>query len=109
MPKFSKTCNNPFHSEWSDGLEGSKIIILKAYGLGELAGALAKFSAHENQIDMTKKITQLCTNCIRLCLKKRKFTRHLSTQLSTDMIERKVRLNYCCFQKVNKSRIGKCT
>ena len=88
MPKFSETCNNPFHSEWSDGLEGSKSIILKAYGLGELAGALAKFAVHENQIDMTKKVTQLCTNCIRLCLKKT-FTRHLSTQLAIDMIERR--------------------
>ena len=94
MPKFSKTCNNPLHSEWSEtseGLEGSIIVNLKAFGWLQLAEALAMFLASEKQIETTKKISQLCKNCIHQCLKKRKVTRYLHKQLSTDVIEKKVR------------------
>ena len=54
MPKFSKTCNNPLHSEFSEGLEGSTIVNLKAFGLLQFAEALAIFLACEKQIKTTK-------------------------------------------------------
>ena len=94
MPKFSKTCNNPLHSEWSEsseGLEGSIIVNFKVFGWLQLAEALAMFLASEKQIETTKKISQLCKTCIHQCLKKRKFTRYLHKRLSTDVIEIKVR------------------
>ena len=47
MPKFTKTCNNPLHSEFSEGLEGSTIVNLKAFGLLQFAEALATFLACE--------------------------------------------------------------
>ncbi len=51
MPKFSKNCNNPFHDDWSDGVDGcSRMVNLRAFGLGELAEAfdkLSKFVANE--------------------------------------------------------------
>ena len=56
MPKFAKTCNNPLHSEFSEGLEGSTIVNLKAFGLLQFAEALAIFLACEKQIKTTKKI-----------------------------------------------------
>ena len=90
MPKFTKTCNNPLHSEFSEGLEGSTIVNLKAFGLLQFAEALATFLACEKQIKTTKRIRQLCKNCIHQCCKKRNFTRNLDKRLSIKAIERKV-------------------
>ena len=80
MPKFAKTCNNPLHSEFSEGLEGSTIVNLKAFGLLQFTEALKT----------TKKIRQLCKNCIHQCCKKRNFPRNLDKRLSIKTIERKV-------------------
>ena len=94
MPKFAKTCNNPLHSEFSEGLEGSTIVNLKAFGLLQFAEALAIFLPCEKQIKTTKKIRQLCKNCICKCCKKRNFTRNLDKRLSIKVIERKVGKKY---------------
>ena len=91
MPRFAKTCNNPLHNEWSKGSEDSKVVKLKAFGWCELAEALVNFLACEKQIKRSKKISQLCKNCIYKCLKTRKITRHLPKRLPMDSIERKVR------------------
>ena len=91
MPKFTKNCNNSFH-EWSDGVDGSRRIVnLRTFGLGELAEAFAKFSAHEKNIT-SKKVTNICKTCVQQCPKKRNFTRHLS-KLSPYTIEKKVSKN----------------
>ena len=100
MPKFSKNCNNPFHDDWSDGVDGcSRMVNLRAFGLGELAEAfdkLSKFVANEKNISLKniKKVTHICKSCVQQCLKKRNFTRHLPKQISPDAIEKKVNSNY---------------
>jgi hypothetical protein len=100
MPKFSKNCNNPFHDKCSDGVDGSsRMVNLRAFGLGELAEAFAKFIANEKNITL-KKVTHICKICVQQCLKKRNFTRHLSKQLSPDAIEKKVSNNYIKHLKV---------
>ena len=92
MPKFTKNCNNSFHDEWSDGVDGSRRIVnLRAFGLDGLAEAFFKFSAHEKNIT-SKKVTHIWKSCVQQCLKKRNFTRHLS-KLSPDTIEKKVSKN----------------
>ncbi|CAB4033568.1 Hypothetical predicted protein [Paramuricea clavata] len=92
MPKFAKTCNNPFHDEWSDGFEGSsRIVNLRAYNLDEFARAFAKFSSDEKNCEVTpKKINQICKNCLQQNLKKKNFIRYLPQLPSTDEIERKL-------------------
>jgi hypothetical protein len=91
MPRFGKKCNNPLHNEWSEGYEDSKMVKLKAFGWCELGQALSIFLACEKQIKTSKKISQLCKNCIHECLKKRNITRHLPKRLHMDSIEMKVR------------------
>jgi hypothetical protein len=96
MPKFAKTCNNPFHDEWSDGFEGSsRIVNLRAYNLDEFASAFAKFSSDEKNYKVTPiKINQICKNCLQQCLKKKNFIRYLPHLPSTDKIEKKVSYNF---------------
>ena len=72
MPKFTKNCNNSFHDEWSDDVEGSRWIVnLRAFGLGELAQAFSKFLAHEKNLTL-KKVTHICKSCVQQCLKKKR-------------------------------------
>ena len=95
MPKFSKKCQNPFHDEWSDDSElcPCRIINLRVYGLGEFAQAFVKFLVDEKNVT-SKKISRICKNCLQQCLKKRKFTKHLPQQQSTNEIEMKVSQNF---------------
>ena len=92
MPKFTKNCNNCFHDEWSNGVDGSRQIVnLRAFGLDELAQAFAKFIAREKNTT-SKNVTHVCKSCVQQCLKKRNFTRYLS-KLSPNAIEKKVSKN----------------
>ena len=65
MPKFSKNCNNPFHDDWSDGVDGcSRMVNLRAFGLGELAEAfdkLSKFVANEKHQKSYPHLQKLCS------------------------------------------------
>lgn len=87
MPKFQRSCNNPFHENWSKR-EGEKVINLRSRGLMAAASALEKYV--EDELDKSRfKINNLCTTCLKTCLRKRKFTKFLSKDVA-DSLESKL-------------------
>ncbi len=88
MPKFSKNCDNPFHDDWLDGIDGSSWMVnLRAFSLGELAeafGKLCKFIANEKNISLEniKKVTHICKSCVKQCLKEEFYSAFVKTNIS---------------------------
>ena len=78
MPKFQRTCNNPFHKTWSKG-EEVKILNLRARGLVGIGTNFDKYIEEETGKTSTTghRIKYLCTICLKECFRKRKFTKLL--------------------------------
>ena len=46
MPKFTRSCNNPFHEKWSKD-EGGKIVNLRARGLVAITTTFEQYVKEE--------------------------------------------------------------
>ena len=93
MPKFQRSCNNPFHENWSND-EGKKIINLRARGLFTITTVFEQYVEEETGKKSSHGIKNLCTACLHECFNKRRFTKLLpkgqNDQLK-DKVQRQVR------------------
>mgnify|MGYP002803585720 CR=1 FL=1 len=87
MPKFKRSCNNPFHEEWAKK-NGGAIVNLAGRGLLSLSRLFESFIEAELGKKIPRGVKYLCTTCLRECFKKRKFTKCLPKDSSE--LERKV-------------------
>ena len=87
MPKFQRSCNNPFHQAWSKR-EGEKVINLKRHGFLAVAYAFEKYVEAELKKSRYK-INNLCTTCLKTSLRKRKLTKFLPKN-DADGLEKKI-------------------
>ena len=87
MPKFQRSCNNPFHQAWSKR-EREKVISLKRHGFLAVAYAFEKYV--EAKLKKSRyKINNLCTTCLEMSLRKRKLTKFLPKN-DADGLEKKI-------------------
>ena len=98
MPKFKRSCNNPFYKEWSKNDEGG-IVNLTSRGLLSLSKPFERFIEAELAKKVPRGVKYFCTISFRECFKKRKFTKFISNDLPE--LERKVQRQVCNFAKVN--------
>ena len=98
MPKFKKSCNNPFHEKWSKN-EGGAIVNLTGRGLLTLAKVFESFIEAEFGKKAPRGVKFLCTTCLRECFKKRKFTKFLPKD--SLQLERKVQRQVCKVATIN--------
>ena len=94
MPRFQRTCSNPFHETWSKR-EDEKIVNLRARGLVSLGTIFQKYIEQEMGKESTPGhgIKNLRTTCLNECFKKRKFSRLLSNNQADELkikVERQV-------------------
>ena len=83
MPKFQGSCNNPLHESLCKR-EGEKVINLRNRGLIAEASAFEKFIQEE--LDKSRfQINNLCSTCLKTCLRKRKFTKFLSKDVANNL------------------------
>ena len=86
MPKFQRSCNNPFHQAWSKR-DGEKVINFKRHGF---FGSHAIEKYVEAELNKSRyKINNLCTTCFKTCLSKRKLTKFLPKN-DADGLEKKI-------------------
>ncbi len=76
MPKYQRTCNNPFHEMWSKR-EGEKVINLRARGLFLISNVFQQYVEEEQAKKSSHRINNLCSTCLRESFKRRKFTKLL--------------------------------
>jgi hypothetical protein len=92
MPRFKRTCSNPFHEKWSKR-EEEKTVSLRARGLVAIANVFEKYVEEELGKKSTRgheySIKYLCTTCLNECFKKRKFTKLLKND-EVDELRNKV-------------------
>ena len=62
MPKYRRTCNNPFHEKWSKGV-GEKVINLRARGLLVISNVFQQFVKAELG-EESRKFNNLCSTCL---------------------------------------------
>ena len=60
MPKYRRTCNNPFHEKWSKGV-GEKV---RARGLLVISNVFQQFVEAELGEKSSRKINNLCSTCL---------------------------------------------
>ena len=106
MPKFKRSCNNPFHEEWSKNDEG-EIVNLTGRGLLTLSKPFERFIEAELAKKVPRGVKYLCTICLRECFKKRKFTKFLSKDSLE--LETKVQRQVCNFVMVNYDQQVDCS
>ena len=92
MPKFKRSCNNPFHEEWTNN-DGGAIVNLAGRGLLTLSKLFEGFIEAELGKKVPRGVKFLCTTCLRECFKKRKFTKFLAKDSSE--LETKVQRQVC--------------
>ena len=93
MPKFTRSCNNPFHEKWSKD-EGGKIVNLRAHGLVAITTTFEQYVKEETSKNLSHGIKNLCTTCLHECFNKRRFTKLLpkgQTDQLKDKVQRQVR------------------
>ena len=101
MPRFRRSCNNPFHEEWSSSKnDGETIVNLTGRGLLTLSKVFGSFIEAELGKKVPRGVKFLCTTCLRECFKKRKFTKFLPKDSSLDL-ERKVQRQVCKVVMIN--------
>ena len=88
MPKFTRSCNNPFHEKWSKD-EGGKIINLRARGLVAITTTFEQYVKEETSKNLSHGIKNLCTTCLHERFNKRRFTK-LLPKGQTDQLKDKV-------------------
>ena len=94
MPKYLKACHNRhFHEKWGSDAVEVHTVNLRRSGLSELAKTFVKFLKQELDIK-SPAVTQVCSNCLQQCLRKRIFTKYLTTH-NSKIIESKVRSCVC--------------
>ena len=99
MPKYPRACNNRhFHDKWGCGGSDLTLVKLRRVGLSELAKAFERFLRGES-IVKSPSVTNICTECLQKCLKKRVFSKYLDTT-TTRVIKSKVRS--CNWHNQNK-------
>ena len=86
MPRFQRTCSNPFHEMWSKR-EDEKIVNLRARGLVSLGTIFEKYIEQETGKESTPGhgIKNLCKTCLNECFKKRKFSKLLSNNQAGEL------------------------
>ena len=92
MPKYRRTCNNPFHEKWSKGV-GEKVINLRARGLLVISNVFQQFVEAELGEKSSRKINNLCSTCLHESFRKRKFTKLLPRDQANEIknkVERQV-------------------
>lgn len=88
MPQFSKVCSNRFlHKKWKTEKD-VQFINLRRNGLSDLANIFEQFLKNENVLK-SPSVTNICTGCLKQCLKRRDFTKYLGENDHTT-IENKV-------------------
>jgi hypothetical protein len=92
MPKFKRCCGNPFHEQWTNN-DGGLVVNLTARGLLSLSKVFESFVEAEVGKKAPRGVKFLCTSCLGLCFKKRKFTRFLPKD--SPELERKVQRQVC--------------
>ena len=101
MPRFRRSCNNPFHEEWSSTKnDGETIVNLIGRGLLTLSKVFGSFIEAELGKKVPRGVKFLCTTYLRECFKKRKFTKFLPKDSSLDL-ERKVQRQVCKVVMIN--------
>ena len=76
MLKFQRSCNNPFHENWSKD-EGEKIVNLRGRGLVTIRTVFEQYIEEETGKKSFHGIKNLCTTCLHECFNKRRFTKLL--------------------------------
>lgn len=80
MPKYLKTCGNELHKEWCREGSFGKLINLRTH---RLATILNGFKALK-----TGGVQQpnICISCLKICRRKREFTRQLESHESLEKV-----------------------
>ncbi|CAB3988267.1 Hypothetical predicted protein [Paramuricea clavata] len=76
MPKYLQTCNCHFHEQRKSSGGDLQVLNLGKNGLSELANTFVKFLKAELGIK-SPAVVNVCTDCLRGCMKKRVFTKHI--------------------------------
>ena len=73
MPRFQRTCSNPFHETWSKQKD-EKIANLRARGLVGIGTIFEKYVEKEMRKESTTShgIKNLCRTCLNECFKRPK-------------------------------------
>ena len=77
MPKFKKTCGNPFHKDWSDDTEEYILVNLKAEGLIELGNALRSKKEGTSGEKSYRGIENICTPCLKKLSKSKELAQYV--------------------------------
>ena len=92
MPKYSKKCNNRhFHEKWKSG--DAQIINLRRDGLLELRNIFTKM-LEEHLGRKPPLIQKVCTDCLKKCIKKREFTKHVPENYLRTIEIKVIKLQY---------------
>ena len=86
MPKFRKKCSNPFHNEWNIEEIDVILVVVRTYGVAELLGAFKSLATIKGL--KAHKVEKICTSCLKQCLRKRNFTRHLPARHDSTLQEK---------------------
>ena len=86
MPKFAKTCQNLYHSSWIENDEDSKVINLRAHGLGNVLRVYKSLEADRG--GRPQHIINSCCLCLQKLLKKEQLKCNLTTDVQTSLNEK---------------------
>lgn len=93
MPKFKRSCHNPFHDDWSND-ETGRIFHLKSHGFVSVAVGLKMFLEAETGKKNYRSIDYLCKTCLKMCVSKRKVTKFFAQadfELIKESVQKQVR------------------
>ena len=86
MPKFTKVCQNPLHNCWNKNDKDSKVINLRAHGLGDVLNVYKSLEADRG--GRPQHIVSSCCVCLSVCFKKEEFRCNLKKDLQIPLNEK---------------------
>lgn len=86
MPRFTKSCHNPLHREWTRDTVDLKIVCLRANGLGEIANIYRSFETEEG--GRRQNITNSCSQCLINCCRKGASNDQLKESITATLIDK---------------------
>ena len=94
MPRFTKSCHNPLHHEWTHDTADVKIVCLRANDLGEVAKIYKSLETEEGA--RRQNLTNSCTQCLMNCCRREVFNEELMGSITPTLID-KVGMFICWF------------